>query len=600
VVALRGSIADFRAIAWNEFSPALLRGLLRYNQRMTLRFALFLFSLPLFAQVPFTQFVVFGDSLSDNGNLYIGSTLLGEPQPGPPLYATGEYTDGTNSVPSTTAPLGLWIEQLAEEMNLPVPQPYAKGQGGTNYAVASAETGKNPSFSPTVPSVPYITDQLGLFLAAHPTPPANALYVFWAGGNDILAGVSAATAVANIQGNINTLATAGAKYFLWANLAPLGEAPENINASDRSALDAASVAFNTALTAAVTQLKTAHPGITIITPDAYTGFLSMTQYPAAYGFVNVTAPAQGLTGVNPDTYLFWDTLHPTTSGHGFFALNAYAAIESTFATGAVITAVENAADFQLKTVTEPAVPNSLISVYSLNLGSVSGQNLFPATSFQGIQVFFNGTPAPLYSVVGADDLINLAVPSSLPTTGTATVTVRTTTGVSSSFTLPLGSADVGIFRLSADPAHANQGAVTIANSAWRVMPASTATVYGFPACTGLSPASTCGQPAPVGSDIVIYLTGGGLATPNGTPSGQPIPTGSVAPADGSVIYETVQTPTVTIGGVSATVAFSGIAPGTAAEYQINTTIPTGVASGDSVPVVITFGNSSDTVTIAVQ
>jgi len=52
--------------------------------------------------------------------------------------------------------------------------------------------------------------------------------------------------------------------------------------------------------------------------------------------------------------------------------------------------------------------------------------------------------------------------------------------------------------------------------------------------------------------------------------------------------------------VSAPVLFSGIAPGTAAEYQINTTIPTGVQPGDSVPVVVTFGNTSDTVTIAVQ
>jgi uncharacterized protein (TIGR03437 family) len=215
-------------------------------------------------------------------------------------------------------------------------------------------------------------------------------------------------------------------------------------------------------------------------------------------------------------------------------------------------------------------------------------------------VLFNGTPVPLYTVIGADNLINLTVPSNLPVTGTATVKVQTSTGVSSSFTLPLGPADVGIFRLSADAAHPIQGAVTVANSAWRVMPASTAAIYGFPACTGLAPAAACGQPAPTGTNIVIYFTGGGLATPNGAPSGQPVPTGTVAPADGSVIYETVQTPSVTIGGISAPVLFSGIAPGTAAEYQINTTIPAGVQPGDSVPVVVTFGNSSDTVTIAVQ
>jgi uncharacterized protein (TIGR03437 family) len=99
---------------------------------------------------------------------------------------------------------------------------------------------------------------------------------------------------------------------------------------------------------------------------------------------------------------------------------------------------------------------------------------------------------------------------------------------------------------------------------------------------------------------VIYFTGGGKATPNGEPNGKPVATGSVAPADGSVVYKTVATPALKIGGLDAPVLFSGIAPGTAAEYQINTTIPPGVTPSDDVAVVLTIGNSSDTVTIAVQ
>jgi len=99
---------------------------------------------------------------------------------------------------------------------------------------------------------------------------------------------------------------------------------------------------------------------------------------------------------------------------------------------------------------------------------------------------------------------------------------------------------------------------------------------------------------------VIYFTGGGKATPGGDPNGSPVKTGSVAPADGSVVYQTVVQPTLTIGGISAPVLFSGIAPGTAAEYQINTVIPAGVPAGDDVPVILTFGSSSDTVTIAIR
>ncbi len=70
------------------------------------RASLVLLAAPLFAQqLPFNQLVVFGDSLSDNGNLYAATKAFGLPTPGPPMYATGEYTDGANSVPSTTAPL---------------------------------------------------------------------------------------------------------------------------------------------------------------------------------------------------------------------------------------------------------------------------------------------------------------------------------------------------------------------------------------------------------------------------------------------------------------------------------------------------------------
>lgn len=63
------------------------------------RVVLFLLAGTLFGQIPITKFVVFGDSLSDNGNFYAGAVLAGDPQPGPPLYTTGEYTDGPDLVP---------------------------------------------------------------------------------------------------------------------------------------------------------------------------------------------------------------------------------------------------------------------------------------------------------------------------------------------------------------------------------------------------------------------------------------------------------------------------------------------------------------------
>ena len=40
---------------------------------------------------------------------------------------------------------------------------------------------------------------------------------------------------------------------------------------------------------------------------------------SSYGFDNIADSAQGLSSVNPDTYLFWDDLHPTTAAHALIA-----------------------------------------------------------------------------------------------------------------------------------------------------------------------------------------------------------------------------------------------------------------------------------------
>jgi uncharacterized protein (TIGR03437 family) len=133
------------------------------------------------------------------------------------------------------------------------------------------------------------------------------------------------------------------------------------------------------------------------------------------------------------------------------------------------------------------------------------------------------------------------------------------------------------------------------------MPLSMAQALGLPSCASVTTASVCGQPAKVGDQVQIYLTGLGRATPNGNPNGQVLPTGSLAPADGSVLYKTVQMPVVKIGGVPADVSFSGIAPGNAGQYQINVAIPSGVEPGDNVTLTVTMPDgSADTVTIAVQ
>jgi uncharacterized protein (TIGR03437 family) len=264
-----------------------------------------------------------------------------------------------------------------------------------------------------------------------------------------------------------------------------------------------------------------------------------------------------------------------------------------------ITAIANGARF----TTNGAAPNSFVSIFGTNLGLLDTvSNISPATDFNGLSVLFNGVAAPLYFVFGSLNQINLVTPSELPESGLVTVQVKTAQGTSATFPLQMASADVGVFRIT-DPSNAkrNNGAVLFANTAWRVMPLPMATALGFPSCDPAIPDTACGKPAKSGDVIQIYVTGLGKATQNGDPSGQPLVTGTLAPASGNPLYKTVQKPTVTIGGRPAALLFSGIAPGNAGLYQVNVTIPDGLETNDEVPVVVTMPNGSkDTVTIAIQ
>jgi phospholipase/lecithinase/hemolysin len=41
--------------------------------------------------------------------------------------------------------------------------------------------------------------------------------------------------------------------------------------------------------------------------------------PSSYYLTDVTTSSQDMPSVDPDTYLFWDDLHPTTRGHNILA-----------------------------------------------------------------------------------------------------------------------------------------------------------------------------------------------------------------------------------------------------------------------------------------
>lgn len=79
---------------------------------------------------------------------------------------------------------------------------------------------------------------------------------------------------------------------------------------------------------------------------------------------------------------------------------------------------------------------------------------------------------------------------------------------------------------------------------------------------------------------VVQLVANGLGPVTNTP-------GSGIPAGGSPLSTTVTPPTVTIGGQTAAVSFSGLAPGFAGLYQVNVTVPSNIGTGTQ-PLVLTI------------
>lgn len=270
----------------------------------------------------FSQFYVFGDSLSDNGN---ASIALGPSFPSnygtytfPGTSLTTQYfSDGPNTTPVAAGPPGLWVDQLAGKLGITDPQPVLAG--GTNYAIASAQTGSsNPQD---------IGNQVALFSADHiiTGAPSTGLYAFWGGANDILNAGNPVTAANNLEGYISTLASEGAKDFVWLNLPLLGDTPQG--KPQQTALNAASAAFDTQWATDLAALQ--GKGIDVTGVNIESLFSSILGDPAAYGFTNVTDAAQGLSISTDKGYLSWDGLHPTTAGHALIADAVYDALVPT-------------------------------------------------------------------------------------------------------------------------------------------------------------------------------------------------------------------------------------------------------------------------------
>ncbi len=262
-----------------------------------------------------TQLYIFGDSLSDTGNVTI---LNGIPLP---PYFPGHFSNGN-----------IWVETLASNLGLSAPLPSLAG--GTNYAFGGAATGAPPAI-PSPTTSPTLIDQAGMFVGSGITPAATDLFIVFGGGNDVRAG-DTSVSVANMSSVITTLAGAGATRFLVPNLPDIGKTPEAIAGGPGVVAGATflSTTFNTDLAVELASLR-ASLGVEIIEFDIFSILNNVLANPASFGFTNTNQPCfDGAVGIggpgnvcaNPDQYIFWDGIHPTTAMHTIIGNLATAAV----------------------------------------------------------------------------------------------------------------------------------------------------------------------------------------------------------------------------------------------------------------------------------
>lgn len=268
-----------------------------------------------FADGPYRKVIVFGDSLSDTGITFRFSGIPPAGNDNFPYFA-GRFSNGLN-----------WIDYLEESLSL-------ADDELVNFAVGGASTGfgwkQPPSGTTPLPPrvvVPTIGAQIRLYLRLD-NPGTNELFILWAGANNIARGEAPQPAAANIESHIRSLATAGAKEFLIPNLPPLGETPSsNTSFLLRSLANSRTSQFNNELNRRLNRLEN-QLDVTIHRLDVFT----LTQFalanPQVFGFTNTRNAALDdiadgfITRQQGESYIFWDSIHPTTKAHQAIAIEA--------------------------------------------------------------------------------------------------------------------------------------------------------------------------------------------------------------------------------------------------------------------------------------
>jgi uncharacterized protein (TIGR03437 family) len=199
-------------------------------------------------------------------------------------------------------------------------------------------------------------------------------------------------------------------------------------------------------------------------------------------------------------------------------------------------------------------PGEIVTISGSNFGS-------------GAQALFDGVAAPLISAQAGQ--VTAVVPYEVSGNPSTQLQISYQGRSSNAVAIPVAVSAPGIFTV--DGSGSGQGLIANEDG------------------TANSP----GNPAAVGSTVVVFATGEGQTIPAGV-DGKPGDSPAPVP---------IQTVTATVGGLDAPVVAAGGVSGQVAGYfQVSVQIPADVTVGDSVPILLNIGGiaSQANVTLVIQ
>ncbi|MFC0385705.1 SGNH/GDSL hydrolase family protein [Muricoccus vinaceus] len=286
---------------------------------------------------PYTSVYVFGDSLSDNGNL--AEVFYRQNLPHPPSYQNS-FSNGPVAAQVLAGRLGLslrpslWVTGFRDTFGL-----YGSGfVPGTNYAVAAATAAASAVGGPPGINLPQQVAAFGAATGGSADP--NALYLVEIGGNDVrnaaLEGTGSAAVAAGVQTEVaavQALLALGARNLLVVNVPDIGIIPEftQDNPGLTGTATRLTQQYNAGLAAGLAGLAVPS-GASVIPFDLSSYNLSLLSDPSRVGLTNVTdrcyvatpvsaatSPQCGPGAENIGGFAYWDAIHPTATLQALWA-----------------------------------------------------------------------------------------------------------------------------------------------------------------------------------------------------------------------------------------------------------------------------------------